>query len=351
MTLRRIFAIAGTAIGALAVLYGVAWFVIADRLRNGIDRWVAERRAEGWTAEHGDIAIGGFPFHWVAHVQNPHLAQSARKPHFLWSGPSFNMSWVPWRAHVIDFRTAGTHRLGIGTATESRAIPVTMAQADGRLGFLKEGGVDTLSFTIDDISLPADKGETLQIGRIAYRIDAHPPAGDTPADQLHLKPAFRLSTTLSALILPAASNPALGRTVDRVGLRGTVLGPLPSGTVREVAAGWRDGGGTLEIEEIILNWSALQVRGDGTMALDNSLQPVGALTARITGFDATMDQLVTGGIVRSGEALLAKFALGALARPSKNGGAPEIRASVSIQDGWIYVGPVKLLPAPLIKWN
>jgi hypothetical protein len=87
------------------------------------------------------------------------------------------------------------------------------------------------------------------------------------------------------------------------------------------------------------------------MALDRNLQPVGALTAAIAGYDETMDRLVATGLVRPGAALFAKFALGLLARAPGNGGPPEIRSPISVQEGWIYIGPVKLLPAPVIRWD
>ncbi len=351
MNLRRIIALGGGALAVLAICYGIAWFVIADRLRNGIDRWVADRRADGWTAEHGDIAISGFPLTWRARVMKPRLVQSKRRPHFLWSGPSFDMTWVPWQTRDIDFRTTGTHRLGLGSTEEALAIPLTMTQASGRLSFAPSGGLSTVAFRIDEASFPARDGETVKVSRITNRFDSNSSGDNIPADELRLKPAFRIDTTLSGLVLPAASKPALGQTVDTIELRGTLLGELPPGNLREVASRWRDGGGTLEIERIDLRWSALQVIADGTMALDRTLQPVGALTARITGYDQTMDRLVAARIVRPGEALLAKFALGALARDPGNGGPPELKASVSIQDGWIYLGPVKLLPAPRVSWN
>jgi hypothetical protein len=351
MTLRRIIVLTSGAVAALAAVYGIAWFAIADQLRGGIDRWVAERRAEGWTAEHGDIAIGGFPLTWRAHVASPRLAQAARKPAFLWAGPSLDLSWRPWQARIVDFRTAGTHRLGIGTAEEARAAPLTMAQANGRLVFAADGGLRSVAFRIDDAALPARNGEVLRIGRIASAFNGGPTAEDPSADKPHLKAAVRLDTEISGMVLPAASKPALGRTIEKLGLRGAILGQLPNGNVKEMLSGWRDGGGTLEIDRLELGWSALRVQADGTMALDQRLQPVGALTARIAGYEQTMDRLVAAGAVRAGEALLAKFALGALARTPDGGGPAEITVPISIQEGWIYLGPVKLLPAPPLVWN
>lgn len=351
MTPRRMIALGCGAGAALAILYFVAWMAIADRLRDGIDRWVAERRAEGWTAEHGEIAVGGFPLTWRARIDNPRLVRSARKPVFLWAGPSFELNWRPWRARIVEFRTAGAHRLGIGTADEARAVPLTMASANGNLSFGPDGGLSSLTFRIDDATLPARSGETLRVGRMETTLDATRRDANGPADKAHLKPSVRLDTEISGLVLPADARPALGRTMESLGLHGAILGRLPPGTVRESLSGWRDNGGTLEISRLSLDWASLKVTADGTMALDRNLQPVGAMTATIAGYDPTMDRLVAAGLVKPGEALFAKFALGLLARAPDSGGPPEITAPVSVQDGWIHLGPVKLLPAPVVRWD
>ena len=61
--------------------------------------------------------------------------------------------------------------------------------------------------------------------------------------------------------------------------------------------------------------------------------------------------MVGAGMLRPGESLMARMAFGLLQRDGRNGGPPEINISVSIQNGWLYVGPVKLLRVAPIRWR
>ena len=86
-----------------------------------------------------------------------------------------------------------------------------------------------------------------------------------------------------------------------------------------------------------------------TMALDAELQPIGAFSGAIEGYDELMAALVAAGRLRGSDAGLARMALGFLAKPGA-GGRPQIATSLTIQDGQMLLGPIKLGPAPRISW-
>ena len=86
--------------------------------------------------------------------------------------------------------------------------------------------------------------------------------------------------------------------------------------------------------------------GTGTLAFDGALQPVGALSAEVLGINPTMDSLASAGIVRPGDATMAKVALGLLSRRSTPDKQPIVEASVTAQDGWLYSVPSALCACP-----
>ena len=112
MTLWRKLGLAASALAAVAVLYTGAWFYVAHRLEQGIDRWATERRANGWIASYGGVAVTGFPLAWRAQLDAPRLAQQVREPGFFWAGPSLDLGWAPWRARCgwKVVRSSSTHR-------------------------------------------------------------------------------------------------------------------------------------------------------------------------------------------------------------------------------------------------
>jgi len=80
------------------------------------------------------------------------------------------------------------------------------------------------------------------------------------------------------------------------------------------------------------------------------LQPVGALTATIGGYGEIVDSLVAAGNLNAGDAAMVKVALGLLAKPAPNGGY-QLDAPVTLQNGQVYLGPVRLARMPNFVWE
>jgi len=121
---------------------------------------------------------------------------------------------------------------------------------------------------------------------------------------------------------------------------------LPAGTMADTLARWRDGGGTIEVAALALDWDVLRLRTNGTFALDGNLQPEGAMVADIRGIDATMDRLLAAGLIDSRAAFAARLANRAL---SFGGGSAKV--PLSVQQQRLYIGPAPILRIKPIRWN
>jgi hypothetical protein len=144
----------------------------------------------------------------------------------------------------------------------------------------------------------------------------------------------------------------LGRKLDRVAGQLSVRGALnPTDLSPDGLTRWKDAGGTLEITDFSLVWGPLQIAGDGTLAVDGALQPVGAFTAQIAGLDRLVNLLEKTGRMRAQQAAIARIALAVLTRAPANGGSPQARVPVSIQNRQLSIGPIPLLRLPVINWN
>ena len=93
------------------------------------------------------------------------------------------------------------------------------------------------------------------------------------------------------------------------------------------------------------------MRAGGTFALDEAMQPVGAITTKVRGFFETLDTLHRAGQIRSRDAARVRMVLGVLAKKQKYGGPPTINLPLSIQGRKIYAGPMGLMDIPAIKWG
>ena len=157
----------------------------------------------------------------------------------------------------------------------------------------------------------------------------------------------------SRIDLPSSLATPLGRRIENVRLTGRLLGELPRGagaSPTEALEIWRDGGGTVEVDRLVLSHGPLTLRTDGTLALDRDLQPVGAFTARMQGFFETIDAFSNAGMIGPGQAVSAKLLLGVFSRRPKDGGPATLNVALTLQQRTVYAGPVKLLRLPLVRW-
>lgn len=344
-----------TGLAALAVgaaLWSVAWLVIAERLEGGIEDWVGERRAEGWRVAHGPVQSSGFPHRWRVRIDRPRLSgPRGAAAGFSWSGPWIELGWAPWAPRRLALRTAGAHDLGFAGGAGGR-FRLAAAEITGRIGFGDDGAIARIDIGGDTITLippgAPQGGGPFRVNRVILRANLRP---DTVAPPATPPPWLALEADIFGLTLPKRIATPLGRTIGRIAGQATVRGRLPAARPAEALAVWRDRGGVVEISRFTLGWGALTASGAGTLALDAGLQPICALTARIAGYGEVIDRLSAAGKLSLGQRLVAKVALGALARTPEGGGRPEVEVAVSVQNGVLTVGPVPLLRLGRISWR
>ncbi len=340
------------ALVAGVVLWSAAWLLIAERLESGVEGWVGERRAEGWRVAHGPIQARGFPHRWRVLIDRPRLARPRGvDAGFSWSGPWIELGWAPWTPRQVTLRTAGAHDLGFAGDAGGR-FRLAAGEITGRIRFGDDGAVTRIDVGGDTITLTPpgapQGGAPFRVNRAVLRANLRPDTVATPATP---PPWLALEADIFGLTLPKRMATPLGRTIGRIAGQATIMGTLPAARPAEALAAWRDQGGVVDISRFTLGWGALTASGAGTLALDAGLQPICALTARIAGYGEVIDRLSEAGKLSLGQRLVAKLALGALARTPEGGGRPEVEAAVSIQNGVLTVGPVPLLRLGRIRWR
>ena len=192
-----------------------------------------------------------------------------------------------------------------------------------------------------DLTVEAAARVEIDSAQAAITVPPGPPRGHSEA--------VALAVDASRIKLPGAIGP-LGDIIDELDFGATVKGVFPSGKLNDAAAAWRDAGGTVEIDRLRLNWGALGATATGTIALDQELQPVGAFSGAVQGYDQILTALVQNGQMRATDAGLARIALTMLAKTGPDG-KPEIKTAFTIQNGQMFLGPAKLGKAPRLTWE
>jgi hypothetical protein len=337
MTGRRVLRIAtlgGVVLLAIAAgLHGAIWWWATAELERRAAAWVAARGAEGIAVRHGPPARGGWP--WQARLSLPGVVAVGQHP----SGVP-----VELRAEAVELAVSFVEprllRIAVPGAFALDVAPVLAARGrSARLVAevpLAGGGPSRLLAEALEVDWGSD---ALAVARLDLTV-----ARDARAAAE--MPALAVSLAAVGVRLPAAVPAPLGREVARAEMQVQVVGQVPSGPPRAVAAAWRDAGGHLQLPLLRLDWGPGSLNADATLALDAALQPSGAGRVRIAGAGSALDRLAAGGWVAPQAAQAGRTMAMVLQRSPAGGGPPVVELPLALQDRVLRMGRFVLWHAP-----
>ncbi len=340
-TARRILvaalAVVAIVVAADALLYRWA----TAQLEKAFTDWAAARTAQGWTVAATPPRRSGWPL--AARIAVNDVAIFARHQD-LPGGLSWTTERLTLRVTLLHPRTlvvsvAGAQHL---RAAPFLDIPFTADRFEAVIPL--QPGVPAHIADLNIAQLRAGIGSS---GLTLAHLRVH---GDMKPAALQGEPALALSADAAEMVLPARPW-ALGPRIGSAALDLTITGPMPHTEAPLArATAWRDGGGTLELRRVAFDWGPMRLDGSATLALDERLQPMGAATARIAGYVATLDALATAHMIGPQAATAAKAVLGLMAHPTPNGGPSEVEVPLTLKNGALAVGRIPLGHLPELSW-
>jgi len=319
------------------IAYGALWLITASTLQSQAQRWINDQNRSGLSVTHGGPRLGGFPGRVIVTYPAWSMSEPGR---WSWTTQAIELWAQPWQPTRFTVDLSGTHEVSgvwtpVGVASAERAELRPSLGLDGRLG--------EVALSVEKFSLgPKDMQPLIQLSAAALSVARLP---DQSA------PVSRFSLSVDEFSAPGLSDfGALAPALKTLRLTADLMGELTPGPLPSALAAWREGGGTVEVREAYLEWPPLSIAGAGTLALDEQLQPIGAMTAKFTGFFETIDALTAKGLVRTSDAGMARIVLGILARTPQGGGPAEINLAVTAQNRKLYTGPLPLMALPDVMW-
>jgi len=318
------------------------WYIAKRNLENGFAAWLAGRRAAGWVAATQTPVAGGWPLAATLTVPDVSLAGATQE---IPGGFSWRTQQLTLRVALLDpgevtIAAAGAQRLRLA---DGPAIPYTADDLHVALPIQTELP-QSADLSADDVRADLPGGVDLALGALRLHLDLKPnaPAGE---------PVATFSLRTRAISPPAPLDRVLGRRIASLTAEGALDGPVvPAGTPAASAAAWRDGGGSLAIRHLALNWGPLDLTGSATLALDAQLQPMGAGSARAVGYADTLDALAAHGVITRSAATAAKAVLSLLAHNPDDGSPPDVEVPLTLQYRTLSMRQVPLLRLPQLDW-
>lgn len=357
---RRTVKIAGITVVGLAIAASAAWFVFVQQTQRAIDQWTAAQRENGVEVTWQSLKFTGFPLRVNAQIGGPQLI--VRRPNRVtsWKPPLLTVHFSSVSPHAIDFAGPGVHNLDVISDGRTWSAVVEAKTLKGQALFPPDDyrRIERLTGRFAGVSvIPNDWAEPLTIDRGKFRA-TRPSA--TPVDPLAVHPqgvSLEFSLAAQDIRLPTEflQANALERMDPLISAFSTevlVNGELDTRSVDVNSfTAWRDGGGTVEFASIELQWGPVQIAANGTLALDDDLQPVGAFATRIAGLEQLITAMETGGVLAPNDAAIARITLSILTRGSEDGGPDHAKIPLTLQDRILRLGPIPLVQFQPIAWE
>ncbi len=349
-----LYLLVGTAMAA--VLYTVYWFYIATNLKDGVSNWVDERASQGIYASYKKIEISGFPGNFRVLLRQPkmrtaQLAAEAGGGKWSWSASKAVAEMAPWNFSKYNINLSGDHQLTYGSKSGTR-------QYGGKVGHLvlrsvihDDGWPREATLNIKNLDLTEARSQAKISAKSAAVNARRLFAAESSQGDNAKSPTFAAEAQLADVQIPKYLNLPLGHRISQLVTEFKILGAAPELKTLAGLTQWRDQGGTVEVDVLETKYGPLYMRANGTLALDQAMQPMGAITAKFKGFFATIDTLKGARLIRSRDAVMAKVVLGALSKRPPGGGQPTISLPLSVQDGHLQAGPVPLMKLPPVDWT
>lgn len=328
------------------------WRISSERLEQGVAIWLAQRQRAGWSTDIGTPVRGGYPLSATLTVPKVrlHTTDTTEVP----GGMTWNAERVVLRVKLAQPRLLQVNAEGAQSLRLSDGLEIPFRADRLRLVFPLDPGFPRWSeLAITQLRAGMPVGDTA-VGLTVQAFHAH---GDLRPAAPQGEAAITFTLRAETVRLPAHVNWPLGPDIARIDLDGTVGGPLPrGGTPTQAASQWRDGGGTIEVAALAVQWGKLTVNSSATLALDEQLQPMGTGSARVQGQAEALDALVTSGaltenaaqMVRTMIALFAPPKVATATQPATDAGIVEI--PFTLQNSRLFTRQLPLGRLPLLQW-
>ncbi len=321
-----------------ALAWSVYWAVGSAGATKAFEAWFEGRRADGWVAEYSDLTTRGFPNRFDSTFTEISLADPDTG--LAWEAPFFQVFALSYKPnHIIavwpDHQLIATPEVKYDvTSTDMRASLVTRP-APGlpleRLTLTAEGlevqpDITVQPTTADSLTLATERATAADSSyRFGLTADGFSPALDW---RVKVDPGDTLPDSLEAL--------SLDMTVD-------FDKPWDLSAIEDARPQPR----RLDLKLAEARWGRLELQAAGEVTVDSAGIPTGEITVKARNWrdilrlatDSGALPQAFAGTLEDGLALVSQMA----------GNPKTLDIPLGLRDGRVFLGPVPLGPAPVLR--
>jgi hypothetical protein len=252
--------------------------------------------------------------------------------------------WRPLVLHIGDNTVTRDYRLQ--WSSNGRDFELSGAGIETTIGLSAHGRPPTITFAAEHLEWQQDRRPIANTYRLEGEITMREASTSTdPSVEFSIE-AFQID-----LVVGTPTQQGI-KEIYSPWLKGKVVGAIPSDSLRPALSAWSQQGGYLDMTTISAHPAdgfPPRFEGSASIALDPQLQPIVAATVTVYNYAQAIDRAVANGQMTPAQGTAAKVWLSA--RAQKDEGDYKVTLSLTIQDGFVSMGPIKLAPMPRIEWQ
>ena len=318
----------------LAALWSGYWIVGKTALQRGLAQ-IKGRAQAGLDLSWAEAEVHGYPNRFDTTLDGVRIADSAGR--WTWEAPFFQIMALSYRPHHVIAVWPETQRLIV----PGQALTLTSERMRGSAVFEPETDLtlNRAQLVVEAPRVTSDLDWTVSADRAL--LAARPAMGQDDArirdvaleiDALSLPP--QVTALLGGADLPRRVETLsvdMQITFDQPWTRHSLQGPTPQAQ-------------RIALRDASLDWGEVEITGTGDIEIRDDGRPEGELDLSAKGWRKLLDIATQAGLLPAEQARTIASAAGFFA-----GGSETLSLPLSFRDGRMFLGPVPLGPAPVLR--
>lgn len=320
-----------------AGLWAGYWWIGASGVKSGFAAWLDARRAEGWVADSAAITVQGFPNRFDTTFTDIRLADP--ETGWAWEAPFFQLFALSYRPNHVIAIWPREHILA--TPVQKYAITSAEMQASAVVGADTTLPLERANLVADTLSITDESGETTAMTALRLAVERVEGSEATyhlgwAADNLApaRKARLRIDTTGQLPQTLNAFRADIRASFDRPWDRRAIETARPQPTQI-----------TVKLAEA--RWGDLELAVAGAVDIDATGRPTGEMTVKARNWRDILKMARASGQLPGGLADQLETGLAMIAQLSGN--SQTIDIPLEFRGGRVFLGPVPIGPAPILK--
>lgn len=315
----------------LCLGYGGTWFYFSNVLTNEMHRNIENLKAEGYEITYKDMNISGFPTHYVVKVKDIDVNHEGLLRLNMDGDLVLESSILAPR----QVRSTTSPYMKV-VLFPGKASQITL-NGNGLKFYLYAKDNPRFEISYDDVSLLSSQGVVAR----SKAMDLSFLRSDATT--------IESKCMIKNLEFPLVKEVLLNKPISSFEYKAALSGNVKGNNLAQALDNWQKNAGALDIEYLKLDWGKLKIAVEGTVTLDQNLQPEAAFSADISGLDDLLEALIKVKAITFEMASIAKLGIGFLTGQAKTGDGHRI--AITIQNEKLSIGPVSMMQMPKIHWN